>query len=63
MYKKLKPSIWTYNYEFSILYYWIEESGAGNVFKFRLTLVTEAKTDDAVAVDLSSGRFIPSSVN
>ena len=27
VYKKLKPSIWTYNYEFSILYYWIEESG------------------------------------
>ena len=62
VYEKLEPSIWTYNGEFSLLDCWIEESGARNVFKFRLTLVTEPKTDDAVAVDLSLGRLIPSSV-
>ena len=62
VYEKLKLSILTYNGEVSPLNYWIEESVARNVFKFRLTLVTEPKTDDAVAVDLSPGRLIPSSV-
>ena len=62
VYKKLKPSIRTYNGEFSLFDYWIEESGARNAFKLRLNLITEPKTEDAVAVDLSPGRLIPSSV-
>ena len=62
VYEKIKPSIWAYNGEFSLLDQWQEDSNGRLVFKFRLTLAEEPNTKDAVVADLSPGRLIPSSV-
>ena len=62
VYEKIKPSIWTYNGEFQLLDCWLEQSNGREVYKFRLTLADEANSQDAVQVDLSPGRLIPSSV-
>ena len=62
VYEKIKPSIWAYNGEFSLLDQWQEDSNGRLVFKFRLTLAEEPNTEDAVVIDLSPGRLIPSSI-
>ena len=62
VYEKVKPSIWTYNGEFLLLDSWLEESNERQVFKFRLTLEDQPTSRDAVSVDISPGRLIPSAV-
>ena len=62
VYEKIKPSIWSYNGEFELLDFWIEESNGRQVFKFKLTLTNQPTPNSDGLLNLSPGRLIPSSI-
>lgn len=61
VYEKVKSSIWTYNGIFDLLDAWQEESNGRKVFKFKLKLINDQKSENTLA-ESEPNRLIPSKV-
>ena len=66
VYEKIKSGIWVYNGFFILTDAWIEQSGARNVFKFRLEMLEEEtitdETNSPTHLELEHNRLIPTNV-
>jgi hypothetical protein len=63
VYEKIKPGIWSFNGLFELVDSWQEDDGQRKVFKFKLKILDDEKTDKP-SIEISSDhrRIIPTAV-
>lgn len=62
VYEKIKPGIWAFNGTFSLVDAWTEHDGHREVFKFKLILGVENRTNTTQEYNPNPGRIIPTQV-
>jgi hypothetical protein len=62
VYEKVKSGVWTYNGHFRLLDAWIENDGRREIFKFRLEMVGDLRTDGLDSREEEHPRIIPTPV-
>lgn len=61
-YEKLHQGVWSYNGTFLLVDAWQENDGLRKVFKFKLTAVEDADSEDGMLQERSRRRVIPTAV-